>query len=284
VRLENGNANLLSNYGEVREVNAIRPYGAHAGQSKITTAPRDQFGNAMGNTYDLGVDGAFRGLTVAVLHLYTGEGFDFLLPKAALEEKGFTVIHWKAAPNPTELRNALSQACQLWVISAPGQILSEEHLTIIEEFYRRGKGLYLWGDNQPFFADANAVLTKIFPTDGVRLEGNDPGTKTLVAKTTPNGVGFDSEHFIFTGIENLYEGVTIARVIYPERTRITTIAMSSHSYPVTCILDDGTHRLAIDGGYTRMYPDFWNVTAGTSRFVKNISAWLCGFEGDWVDE
>ena len=47
----------------------------------------DRHGNADGNQYDLAVDGAFQGETVAVLHLYTGEGFDFSLPKAALKEK-----------------------------------------------------------------------------------------------------------------------------------------------------------------------------------------------------
>ena len=285
MKLENGQANLLSNYGDVREVNAIRPYGAHAGKSTIEGAARDQFGNANGNMFDLGVDGAFKGLTVVVLQMFVGEGLDFVLPKAALEEKGFTVILWQhQPPSPPELRRALDQACQLWVISTSAQRLSDEHITIIDEFYRRGKGLYLWGDNHPLYADANAVLAKIFPNEGVRLEGNDPATKTLTKKTSPNGIGFDSEHFIFTGIENLYEGITIARVLSPERTHITTIAMSSHGHPVTCVLDDGTHRLAIDGGFTRLIPSFWNVTAGTSRFVKNISAWLCGFETDWIDD
>src|SRR5690554_3234260 len=46
----------------------------------------DVFGNAEGNQYDLAVDGAFEGQTIAVLHLYTGEGFDFRLPTEALKE------------------------------------------------------------------------------------------------------------------------------------------------------------------------------------------------------
>ena len=53
-------------------------------------AQADRFGNAAGNQHDLAVDGAFDGQTVAVLHFYTGEGFDFSLPKKALAEKGFS--------------------------------------------------------------------------------------------------------------------------------------------------------------------------------------------------
>src|SRR4051812_12615203 len=49
----------------------------------VTTPAKDSFGNAKGNQFDLAVDGAFDGQTVAVLHFYTGEGFDFSQPKAA---------------------------------------------------------------------------------------------------------------------------------------------------------------------------------------------------------
>jgi hypothetical protein len=265
-------------------VSAIRPYGQYAGQSRIEGAARDRFGNADGNTFDLGRDGAFGGLTILVLQFFFGEEFDFLLPKAALEQKGFTVVHWKVIPSTDELREALQHACQLWVISSITQSLSPVQLDLIEEFYERGRGLYLWGDNRPFYAEANAILAKLFPGEAVRLEGNDNGTKILTARTTSDGVGFDSEHFVFTGIENLYEGVTISRVLSPTTSLITAIALSSHGYPVTCALDDGTHRLAIDGGFTRLFPDRWEVTAGTSRFVKNISAWLCGFEVDWIED
>ena len=56
--------------------------------SEKTQILRDNYGNLVGNTYDLCPDYAFKGENIAVLHLYTGEGFDFSLPKAALEKKG----------------------------------------------------------------------------------------------------------------------------------------------------------------------------------------------------
>src|SRR5688572_20750345 len=51
-------------------------------------ANKDRYGNAQGNQFDLAVDGAFEGETVAVIQLYQ---FPFDLPKAALKEKGFSV-------------------------------------------------------------------------------------------------------------------------------------------------------------------------------------------------
>jgi hypothetical protein len=86
-----------------------------------TAPPKDAHGNAHGNQFDLAVDGAFEGQTVAVLHFYTGEGFDFSLPRAALAEKGFSVYRWiNAAPSPEELARGLEKASQLWIISGDG--------------------------------------------------------------------------------------------------------------------------------------------------------------------
>jgi hypothetical protein len=284
VRGEDGSAVLLSSYSDVRFITAILPYSKHAGQSHIDGAATDSYGNAQGNAFDLGVDGAFKNMTVAVLQLYTGEGFTFAEPMAALREKGFTVVLWQSAPSIIELERVLASACQCWVISAPNALLNADHLRALKAFYDRGKGLYIWGDNQPYYADANALLAVLFPGQGVQMFGNDPGQVTIRARPGPTQTGIDAEHIIFTGIENLYEGITIARVQAPPNTGITPIAISSSLFPVTSVLDDGTHRLAIDGGFTRMYPQFWNVSAGTSRFVKNISAWLVGIDADWVED
>ena len=107
-------------------------------------AKADGFGNAAGNQHDLAVDGAFDGQTVAVLHLYTSEGFDFALPKKALAEKGFSVYRWmNQPPTPEELEEKLKKACQLWVISGPTRLLTEKHLAVIKRFFDSGRGVYI---------------------------------------------------------------------------------------------------------------------------------------------
>jgi hypothetical protein len=139
-------------------------------------APADHFGNAAGSQNDLAVDGAFEGQTVAVLHLYTGEGFDFSLPKAALKEKGFSVYRWiNAPPPPEELEAKLEKACQLWIISGSTQLLNDKHLAVIKRFFDSGRGVYIWGDNDPYYADANFVAEALL---GTKMLGNLPGDVT----------------------------------------------------------------------------------------------------------
>ena len=66
-------------------------------EDRTTPAPADHWGNAKGNQNDSATDGAFEGQTVAVLQLFTGEGFDFALPRAALKEKGFSVFRCRTS-------------------------------------------------------------------------------------------------------------------------------------------------------------------------------------------
>jgi len=92
-------------------------YTDESGQTAQREVKRDGYGNAAGTSYDLAVDGAFEGQTVAVLHFYTGDGFDFSLPKKALKQKGFAVYRYiNAPPKPEKLRKDLKEACQLWII------------------------------------------------------------------------------------------------------------------------------------------------------------------------
>ncbi|MGZ3442302.1 MAG: hypothetical protein ACXVDD_22435, partial [Polyangia bacterium] len=69
-------------------------------EEHVVPVKHDKWGNAQGNQNDLATDGAFEGQTVAVLQLFTGEGFDFSLPRAALKEKGFSVFRWQNQPPP----------------------------------------------------------------------------------------------------------------------------------------------------------------------------------------
>src|SRR3989338_8809130 len=71
-------------------------------------------------------------------------------------------------PSPKELEEALSKACQLWVISTNEQLLNDEHAEVIKKFLYSGKGVYIWGDNSPFHADANFLAQKLV---GVTMSG-----------------------------------------------------------------------------------------------------------------
>lgn len=233
----------------------------------------DTYGNPSGNQYDLAVDGAFEGQTIVVLHFYTGENFDFEKPKAALKEKGFSIYRFSnAAPSPKELEEALSKACQLWVISTSTQMLNDEHAEIIKQFFYSGKGVYIWGDNDPYNADANFLANKLL---GVTMNGNFYGGQNVGFKSDSTSSGMLENHLITTGLEYVYEGITISKIQDPNK-QLKPLIWSTDGNVVTSIYEDQGQRLILDGGFTRLYCN-WD-TAGTGRYVKNVAAWLVNYE------
>jgi hypothetical protein len=244
---------------------------------QVKAAP-DRFGNAAGNQHDLAVDGAFDGQTVAVLHFYTGEGFDFSLPKKALAQKGFSVYRWvNRPPSPEELEEKLKKACQLWIIANEQRLLTEKHLEVIQRFFDSGKGVYIWGDNQPYYADANAVAKKLL---GTQMLGDTMGDQVVGLQKGKGKTGLLPNHLLTTGLENIYEGITIA-TIQPNQA-LTPLIYGSAGNLVTAFHDRNGKRAILDGGFTRLYMK-WD-TAGTGRYVKNAAAWLVNVErfGDTV--
>lgn len=241
----------------------------------------DKYGNAEGTEFDLAKDGAFKGYTIAVLHLYTGgneplrsrHNFDFHLPKAALEEKGFSIVRWAdIPPNPKVLENALKKACQLWIISDQVRKLNHAHLKVIKAFFDSGKGVYIWGDNQPYYADANYVAKALL---GVTMHGNTHGDKTVGLQTSTSRKGLLPKHMLTTGMEYIYEGITIA-TIQSNNNHLKSLIYGSAGNLVAAIYDKEGKRAILDGGFTRLFIK-WD-TAGTGRYVKNAAAWLVNYE------
>jgi hypothetical protein len=243
------------------------------GHNRIPGAEKDKFGNAQGHEYDLVKNNAFAGLGIAVLHLYTLEGFDFELPKKALERKGFRLIYWKdKLPPIKDFKEALKSCSQLWIISNLTAYLTEEYLGEIDAFFQQGKGLYLWGDNDPYYADANKVAKKLW---GIELSGNYSGDKVIGIQKQPNSAGLIAGHEISTGIENIYEGHTVA-MIAKSSNDLTPLIYGSNNKIIASFCDKGGKRAIIDGGFTRLYCK-WD-SAGTERYVVNAAAWLVNYE------
>jgi len=240
--------------------------------------PADAYGNAQGNGYDLAVDGAFKGQTVAVIQLYTGEGFDFSMPRAALAEKGFSVFRWSnGVPTPAYLEKALAKSSQLWLISGSSQLLTDAHVKIIKEFFDSGHGVYIWGDNAPYYADANFVAQALL---GTVMTGDVPGDHVVGVERAKGGVGLLPNHLLTTGLEHIYEGITIATIA--PAPDLQPLIYGSANNLVAAFYDRGGKRAILDGGFTRLYLK-WD-SAGTARYVKNSAAWLANAErfGDKV--
>ena len=235
-------------------------------------ANKDKYGNPDGPEFDLAKDGAFKGLQIALLHLYTGEGFDFSLPTTALKEKGFSVHRWKDnPPSAAELAKTLKQSCQLWVISDCTAKLGSEHLEVIRDYFVSGHGVYIWGDNEPYYADANAVAAILFKG---RMAGNVPGERVVHHQKTPGTAGMVKGNPICTGLESLYEGSSIATV--DSNPLLQPVVFGSAGNLVVAAYDRDQRRALLDSGFTRLYCN-WD-TAGTGRYVKNAAAWLVNYE------
>jgi hypothetical protein len=82
----------------------------------------------------------------------------------------------------------------------------------VHAFHKAGGGLFIFGDNDPFFEHANVYLRANF---GFKLQGDYHAAQKLAfagvddCSKYPPPKGQFSEHMIFTGIETLYEGITI---------------------------------------------------------------------------
>jgi hypothetical protein len=263
---------------EESEEITVCPYGPHAGKTKFDKSiKRDKFNNVAGPEYDLSPDNAFAGQCIVVLQLYTGEGFTFASPKAALEKKGFKVNLFTSLPTVPDFLSAIKVCCQLWIISGSSLTLNDDYMPHIKKLVERKKGLFLWGDNDPFNADAEFVLAHLEQTDKITLKGNYVGDKLLSEVSSSDEVGF-TPHLVLTGIESIYEGITISAVRGPT-SQFRPLMRSSDGQVVTALHGKQHQRILIDGGYTRLCEDKWARTAGTSRFVTNAACWLYNFEG-----
>ena len=229
----------------------------------------DVFGNPEGDSFDLKKDGSMKGYKVVILNL---PNIDLAQPKAALERKGFSVSVFHLC-SPSELtaveRILKDKKSQLWVISEAYLKLADTWFDLIYRLFDQGQGLYFWSDNDPYFADTNIILQRLFRS---KMSGDYIGQKVLSLQTSERSPGIVRNHPIATGLRNLYEGITISHVHI--KPGLKPVVYSSDGKVVTACYESDGKRVLVDGGFTRLYCD-WNA-AGTDRFVVNCACWLAG--------
>lgn len=247
-------------------------YNSMAGVTAFAGETKDSNDNSMDLGRDLLRAGGLSGCKLALLILYWGNDMQLNSLMKAFNELEIVADRFMSFTD--ELRETLHEYCQLWVISSNAVSLSSQDVELITKFWEDGNGLYIWGDNDPWYADANLLGSKFI---GATMSGNVPGQQK-VGKTLFNGKAGFVAHSVFTGIGSLYEGVTIATLDISSAIRgVQPIMWGSVNNLVTAAYDQAGQRLLIDGGFTRLGDSWWD-TAGTPRFIRNCVGWLANLE------
>lgn len=239
----------------------------------------DSHGNPIGNVFDLGADKAFKDIKLLIGKFYGEEGFTEeafkLNPGKSLDEKGFK---WLCTENEDEFLRLLPDYHIAWII--PGEVIKNlDFPDQVISFYKKGGGLMLWEDNDTIpDTHTTATVKRLF---NITLAGNDPGDKIMKsAVNTLNALSFDRNHPIATGLDTIYEGCTICfpdKVLSPVKVFATSSARKPNiMYVEKEAASPNTGAIIIDCGYTKLFPDLWDKTAGTQRYVKNAVCWLAG--------
>ena len=281
------------------------------GQGRLN-AELDKFGNPVG-ARGLAADGAFRGKQLLLWGGDSGPQPIFVPSNpllAMLKRKGFEVQIQQGEFDPAWLR----QADQLWLFCGPSSRLTPDDVGAIETFVKEGKGLYLVADNAPYTAEANAIGRQLF---GVSVEGDYAGTKTIAVRQASNrdasdggnrktgsnplkktskadivdklpGLGatiqnsqvshFVQDHALLTGINFIYEGITISHLT--PNDQLETVLVASDGQILASVAKDKRRRVIMDCGYTRYFPEYIDETAGTLRYAENVAAFLMGVGGE----
>ena len=259
---------------EGRKTKIKLPYTQWAGHNDVKSAPKDKYGNPNGTNYDLLRDGSMKGYKILIINLCPewdtcGQRENYDNPIKALENKGFEVIYRDEFP--ADFARIAAGLCQIWLISGNIRTITDEQIRQIKAFYNQWKGVYLWADNDPFYADVNPIIKDLF---GSTMSGNYIGEQIIGVQKHIKDVGIVAGHLISTGISNFYEGVTISNVAMTQYLK--PLVYSSDKKVVTAYSDVDGKRLLIDGGFTRLCVD-WD-SAGTDRYVVNAAGWLGNFE------
>lgn len=277
------------------------------------TAKLDKFGNPIGN-HSLAANGAFEGKRLLIWGASNGPSPIFAKRNPlfdGLREKGFDVVTRVGSFDPSLLR----EVDQLWIISGMNRDLQPPDVDAIVAFAKSGKGLYICGDNAPYVTETNSIAGELFgvtakgdyygtKTIAVRGRGlGDAGDREKGAplnkkqkqanKTAEDlrnklpGLGariqnsqvshYVDAHALLTGINFIYEGVTISHLT--PNSKLTPVLIASDGKILASVAKDPKLKVIVDCGFTRYYPEYINTTAGTLRYAENIAAYLMGAEG-----
>jgi hypothetical protein len=198
---------------------------------------------------------------------------DLLPPE--LVPSGFTIPEYKFIVGAT-----------LDVALSPRHTLDDKAFKAIEDFVKAGKGLALLADDEPFTSEADELARRLF---GARVSGNYIADKVATvrgrglkpAEIRKFGGQFEvADHALLTGVNFLFEGITISNVSKSDKLEVAMKA--SDGQTLLAVSKVAGQRVVIDCGFTRYChgpterTSYIAKTPGTVRLAQNIAAYLAG--------
>jgi hypothetical protein len=246
----------------------------------------DTFGNPKGKKLGLASDVKFDN---ARLLLWSGDPevkqYIFTADNPlwkALKARGFVLQIESGAFQPKWLQ----EADQMWLFAGRAAAMNEEGYKGVMDFVQAGKGLYLMADNEPYLQEAEVLAQRLF---GTHVKGDYIGQKIAYVKgrgLTPEQIAKYGgqyevvDHPLLTGLNFLYEGITISHV--EPCDKLDKAILASDGQILAAVSRDPKQRVVIDCGWTRYYYGatdanrFITRTAGTIRFGENVAVYLMG--------
>jgi hypothetical protein len=154
----------------------------------------------------------------------------------------------------------------------------------IVRFIESGKGVFIMAENEPYFAEANVLLGRLYKTS---INGNYPGEKILYVRERKlpretiakyKGDYEIRDHRLLAGVNFIFEGITISHV--EPCDKLETAFTASDGQILAAVSKVRGQRVVIDCGYTHYYygkSELYrpiNRAAGTVRFAENVAAYL----------
>jgi hypothetical protein len=167
--------------------------------------------------------------------------------------------------------------------------LNEQAYREIEKFVKLGKGLCLLSDDEPFLVESNELAKRLY---GVTVKGNYIADKIAYVrdhKLTPadirkfGGQYEIADHPLLTGVNFLYEGITISNVGISDKLELALKA--SDGQPLIAVSKVSGQRVVIDCAFTQFChgpterTSYVLKSAGAVRLAQNIAAYLAGKDG-----
>ncbi|MGE0173494.1 MAG: hypothetical protein AB7T49_11925 [Oligoflexales bacterium] len=240
-----------------------------------------------------------KGRKILMFVAYTPMAADVDIDAQEIEAATGLTIDRFSADQVTNAEAALqgTQYDAIWVFSDGGGESRDETVLFqeIKAQVEKGAGLVLYGDNAPYYYEANALLNLIHPDWNIALDGNYFGEGQVSKDGFPStGKGKLLDHPVTAGLyQSVSEGTSISNLVSTgmpsvmDQTQFAKVLINSEGNVSVAAIDGSpfgkkTSRTIIHGGFTSFYRGGWDwawdstVSPGTPQFIFNIACWTAG--------